>query len=167
MDNVLNLVYDDWPTGNTFPNANRPKQNHILKIKNDSNSPWMESYITMRIFKDVNVENYKINDIFKFPNKKFFYHVWHRTPLGYDYFDKNILPIDSIIVDLIKNSKNLDLIFMNEVEVDSKNSLKKLNSLLLSLSIDPSRVWVINNNQKLNDWKQELNIDVNLHSFKL
>jgi hypothetical protein len=56
---------------------------------------------------------------------------------------------------------------MNEVEVDSKDSLKKLNNILKLNNIDTSKVWVINNNPKLKEWKIELNTQVNVHSCQL
>jgi hypothetical protein len=167
MDNVLNLVYDDWPLGQEFPNANRPKDVDVLKKQYDINSPWEVSYKTMSNFKNVVISNHKIDDIGKFTNKKFFYHIWHRAPLVDNFFDKGILPVDKNIIDLIKNNKNLYLIFMNEVEVESKISLEKLNNILISNNIDASKVWVINNNQQLDDWKTELNTNINVHSCRL
>ena len=167
MDNVLNLVYDDWPSGVEFPNPNRPKYIDILQNEFDTNSPWEVSYKTMSNFDNVRTSNHRIQDVINFPNKKFFYHIWHRTPLIYSFFDKNILPIDDAIIYLIKNQKNLHLILMNEVEVETKISLEKLNNILILNNIDASKVCVINNNQKLKNWKTELNSDINIHSCRL
>ena len=167
MDNVLNLVYDDWPDGVEFPNANRPKAINVLTGTYSENSPFEISYKTMVNFKNVVISNNKIDDVKKFPNKKFFYHIWHRNPLIDNFFQNNRLPVDDNIINLVKNNKNLHLIFMNEVEVESKISLEKLNNILILNDIDASKIWVINNNQKLENWKRELNTNINVHSCRL
>lgn len=166
MDNVLNFVYDDWPVEQEFPNANRPKNINFIKVENDENLPWEVSYKTMAIFSNTIVKNYKINEVESNPNKIFYYHIWHRLPIS-NYLSNDILPVDSNILELLKIYKNLNLIFMNEVEVDSKYSLEKLNDMLLQNEVDTSKVWVINNNQKLQYWKNELNINLNVHSCKI
>lgn len=168
MNNFLNLVYDDWEEGNEFPNANRPKQiNNAVISTNTINCMWIPSYITLRVFDGLKIKNNKIDVITKYPNTKFYYHLWHRTPLIYDFFNNNLLPLDDYVIDLFKNNKNLNLIFMNETEVESKESLKKLNDLLIKNDMDVTRVYVVNNNQKLKVWKEELNTNINVHSSRI
>jgi hypothetical protein len=168
VSDVLNLVYDDWPEGTEYPNANRPKHLPTAPREYDTNSPWMPSYATMRGgFPGVITRNYVLKDVIQFPEMKFFYHVWHRNSLWHDFFSKGLLPIDEDVISMVKTQKNLHLIFMNETEVDYKESLKWLNDILLQKEINPSNVWVINNNQKLQDWKIELNTRINVHSCRL
>ena len=166
MDNVLNFVYDDWPIEKEFPNANRPKNINFIQSGHDENLPWEVSYKTMAIFQNTIIKNHKIDEVERNPNKIFYYHIWHRLPISH-YLNNDILPVDNNILELLKIHKNLNLIFMNEVEVDSKYSLQKLNDMLLQNEVDVSKVWVINNNQKLQYWKNELNINLNVHSCKM
>lgn len=163
----LNFVYDDWPDGQEFPNPNRPK-NYTMEMKqHDNNSPWMPSYTTMRAFPNIEIHHHKINIVSDYPDIQFYYHIWHRNPLVYNFFDKGQLPIDESVLIMFNNNKNLHLIFMNETEVEPKHSLEKLNELLIEKQLDSSRVWVINNNQKLSVWKEELNTKINVHSTRI
>lgn len=165
---VLNFVYDDWPIGNPFPFANRPKNfKGIERNKYDTNDEWLPSYVTMKAFPGIHIENHTIDSVMNFPEKKFYYHIWHRNPLYNNFFRKNILPLDNHIIELVKSVENLDIIFMNEAEIECKDSLKKLDELLKFSDIDASRFWVINNDSKLNSWKAELSTKINVHSCRL
>ncbi len=166
MDNFLNLVYDDWPKDQEFPNANRPINPAFWIDEDIKHYNFVTSYESMSAFKSVKIKNYKIEDVKNNPDMVFYYQVWSQSDLFIPFFRKNILPINASVIDYIKTYKNIYLIFMNQVEAVGEESLKNLNEILLNNEIDASKVWIITNNEKIEKYKEELNTNINVYSSK-
>jgi len=116
----------------------------------------------MRTFNYNNYKNYRIEEVEKNPDKNFYYIMWNRE-IRWLSIDNNILPISDYVIKLIKNNKNLRVIFINEQEAENKNSLIQLEKILKIYDIDPKQFWLISNSSKMLDHKNELNSEINIH----
>ena len=160
----INFVYDDWDEENNVPRANRPK---IVDFEEDTvNLPWLVSENPMRVFESTKVVNRKLEDVIKYPDEVFFYHVWHRDSLIWHFFSKGNLPVDDEIIRMVNQNPNLHLILMNECEFEFKNSLKLLDQIVKRLKLNPKQIWFINNNEKLEEYKLELQASINVHTAR-
>lgn len=164
MGYILNFVYDDWDEVKNIPRYNRLKS-----IKYPNNLSWEVSSYPMDIFENVEINNRRIEEIEIHPNEVFYYYVRIVWDVGsFDWhFINGLLPIDSIIVEKINNNNNLFLLLMNECEIETKDSLERLTNIVKSLGIDEKKVWFVNNNAKLNEYREELNSKINVHTTNL
>lgn len=164
MGYVLNLVYDKWNETEDIPIPNGLQWNE-LGYTNKNEVYYSLSSFQMKTFENMEVIDRRIEDVKMFPNENFFYHVWCITPFD-DFFCNGKLPISDHVIDLIRKNKNLYLIFMNECEYETEMSMKHLDNIINDLNINPDQVWMINNNSKLQEFKEELNCNINVHTNK-
>lgn len=68
--------------------------------------------------------------------------------------------------ELLRSQKNLFLIFLSEHEPDCELSFKYVHDYLLKNMINGNKVYYINNNAKLQDYKVLYNSDINVHSLQ-
>jgi hypothetical protein len=160
----INFVYDDWDECNNVPRANRPKK---VDYKQDTeNLSWLVSDHPMRVFNSTKVVNRKLKDVIEYPNELFFYHVWHRDSILWHFLSKGNLPVDDEIIRMVNQNPNLHLILMNECEFESKKALELLDEIIKRLKLDPKQIWFINNNEKLDEYKVNLQASVNVHTSR-
>ena len=161
MDNILNLVYDEWDEINNEPIPNGLK-NYDGYVVGDL----VRSDVSLSCFNFLKVKNYRLSDVEKYPDKKFYYHIWNRSLFSNNFFDNAILPINLDVIEFIKNNKNLDLIFANESETERVTGLQSLNNILKSLEIDRKKVWFIHNGVISKENELKLKDSINFYSTK-
>ena len=160
----LNFVFDEWDEERNTPKANRPK---IVDFEEDPvNVPWLVSENPMAVFESIKVVNRRLEDVIKYTNELFFYHVWHRDSIYWHFLNKDKLPVDDEIIRMVNQNPNLHLVLMNECEFESKKSLELLDKIIVRLKLNPKQVWFINNNEKLEDYRVELNSGINVHTTR-
>jgi hypothetical protein len=120
----------------------------------------------MRVFNRTVIENYRLEDVVNNPTQVYFYHVWFRMSLYPSFLSNNILPIDDEIVKFAKENLNFHLVFMNEGECEPKVTLEKLHEITATLGLNQRQVWLINNNEKLEDYKKEIGTFINVHATR-
>lgn len=170
MQKVFNIVYDVWDNENPIAN---------LKMK----YPWMHlsdpDNLILHYIDDTTYDNKftkkrcKINEIFK-SDDNFYYIVDHGGhQLEELFIDKrdgnNIIsmePFDEGMKELLRTQKNLFLMFLTEHEPDCEYSFKYLHDYLLENEIPQEKVYVVNNNAKLNDYKVSCNSKINIYSLQ-
>ena len=75
MDCILNFVYDVWDEEKNEPKPNRLKTySHPDDIEGTT---WRISTDPMKVFANVKINNRRIEDVEKYPDEVFFYHVWN------------------------------------------------------------------------------------------
>ena len=170
MNKVFNLVYDVWD--NEDPIAN-------LKIK----YPWMQltdpDNLILHYMDDTTYQSKfskkkcKIEEIFN-NEENYYYVVDHGgnqlMELFVDERDGNNTvindPFDEGMKELFRTQKNLFLMFLTEHEPDCELSFKYLHNYLEENNIPEKKVYVVNNNDKLNNYKVNYNSDINVHSLQ-
>lgn len=161
----INFVFDEWDIENDTPKPNRLK-NYVHQDDGSANDAWVLSVYPMAVFDGVVINPRKLQDVIDNPNEMFYYHVWHRNSLLHRFFSNDTLPVDNDILHLIRTTNNFHLILMNECEFEEKRALEYLDRILKKEKIDPKKVWFINNNEKLLEYKNELNVDFNVHTSR-
>jgi hypothetical protein len=167
---TFNLVYDVWD--NDSPIAN-------LKIK----YPWIHltdpDNLILHYMDDSTYQNKftkrrcKIEDIFN-SEEKYYYVVDHGGNQLIELFvdernGNNIItmdPFDEGMKELFRSQKNLFLMFLTEHEPDCEISFKYLHNYLVENNIPREKVYVVNNNAKLYDYKIDYNSDINVHPLQ-
>ena len=170
MNKIFNLVYDVWDNDNPIAN---------LKIK----YPWMQlsdpDNLILHYMDDTSyVDKFskkkcKIEEIFN-SEENYYYIVDYGgnqlIELFVDERDGNNVviydPFDEGIKELFRTQKNLFLMFLTEHEPDCELSFKHLHNYLVENNIPREKVYVVNNNAKLNDYKVNFNSEINIHSLQ-
>ncbi len=164
MDCILNFVYDVWDEENNVPKPNRLKTyNHPDDIEGVT---WRISTDPMKVFADVKINNRRMEDVEKYPEEVFFYHVWNINCYNNRFFSEGILPVDLDVIEKVKKHDNLYLIIMNECEFEKKQALERLDNIVKSIGLNPKKVWFIHNGEKLPEHKIELNTEINVHATR-
>jgi hypothetical protein len=170
MNKTFNLVYDIWDNDNVVPN---------LKIKYQNIHTSDPYYLILHYINDVTYSNKftnkrcKLEDIFN-SDENFYYVVNYGgnqlTEFFIDDSDINNIitkdPFDDRMKELLRSQKNLFLIFLSEHEPDCELSFKYVHDYLLKNMINGNKVYYINNNAKLQDYKVLYNSDINVHSLQ-
>jgi hypothetical protein len=170
MDKTFNLVYDIWEDGNAIPN---------LKIKCSNIHISDPYYLILHYIDDVTYSNKfinkrcKIDDVFN-SDENFYYVVNYGgnqlTELFVDDTDIHDIipkdPLDDNLKELFRTQKNLFLVFLSEHEPDCELGFKYVHDYLLDNKIEGNKVYLINNNAKLNDYKILYDSEINVHSLQ-
>ena len=161
---VLNLVYDDWDLEKNIPKPNRPKTN--ITPHPDDDRRWLTEMNMVSVLPSVKTVPRKLEDIIKYPDEVFFYYVWCRDTFFWDSFCKDRMPVDYEVIRMFNQNSNLYLLLMNECEFEPKDSLVSLERLIQTLKLDPNRIILVSNNEKLEDYKADLNISAQVYTTR-
>ncbi len=171
MDNFLNLVYDSWESDGVTPIANGYKFccENGLPCCEDIHTKWLfwKSHEVIRY--QLDYENYKIRrleDVSNHPEEMFFYLVWFRSSFKNGFFKKNLLPLSTDVLQVIKTHQNINIIFMNEQEAEDIETLTELTRVVDLYEIDPKRVWFMDNNERLGEYKNRIHTGINVHTTR-
>lgn len=169
-NNIFNLVYDEWigenPVPNLlskFPNSQMNDPEHLILHYQDDSS-YSHKFEKRK---------YALNDISKNPNLNFYYIINHGGINLHEFFldERNIDdvkivdPIDDRIKNLLRETKNLFLIFLTEHEPDNEKSFRIINEYFKNNNIPLHKIYVVNNNSKLIDYKIKYNSDINVYKL--
>ena len=189
IEKKLNLVYDDWDEESERP---RPNGNKIYGDVFWDGQNLITNYINRGLafefyedqfpeqsdrFKIVpcRMEEVKIN-----PNEKFYY------VIDYPQFDlckalscgpiecsekiqavlNRKLPMGDEVIEYLKNQDNFFLMMLTAHEPEGKRAFQCLKEFIEKNSINPKKIFIVNNNSKLNELKHKCELDVNVHSIK-
>jgi hypothetical protein len=189
IEKTINLVYDDWDeeSGRPRPNGNKIYGNEFWNgqnlITNYTNiGPAFEFYqdqfpepsdrfriVTCRL------EEVKIN-----PNEKYYYVIDHANsnlcralscgPV--DNWEKiqavidRKPPIGDEVMEYLRNQNNFFLMMLTAHEPEGEQSFQCLKDFIDKHSIPPKKIFIVNNNSKLNELKHKHELDINVHSIK-
>ena len=162
---IMHLAYDTWDSDNFSP----------IKSNMEEFFSDVEAY-----YKDVNsftnffkiphpyYLKYPIEDVNKYKDRKFFYIL---TTLNGGSITKKILnyksPFDEKITKIFKENKNLNIIISNEQEIEDLNFLKQINYWSKINNLDQSRIYILNNNTRLEEYKSLLNAKFNVYTTSI
>ena len=153
MNNILNLVFDNWDNEKPIFNGKiKYPKNHFWDIED-----FVKSYINSfsNTGDEIKVNTCKITEVYENPNQKYYYFICHAT-INLDEIIKDDLIISNEIKECLKLCNNFNVVFFSHHESDNENGFKILNNS----NLPKNQLYVINNNYKLNDY-------VNLHNSKI
>lgn len=158
MGDFLNLVYDNWTNKESAPPPNCELQ--------FGEGAFRRFEGLLHFFNFKNFKRFTLNDVSKHPEENFYYVIGHVHELGWALKARNELPIPTEVIKTMKENKNLNVIFINEHEVETEETILLINKKILSYELDPSQFYVINNNYKLQEYKEKNNLLLNVHTVK-
>jgi hypothetical protein len=153
MNNVLNLVFDNWVDEKPIFNGKiKYPKNHFWDIED-----FVKSYVNS--FSDtgdeIKVNTCKITEVYENPNQKYYYFICHAT-INLNEIIKDDLIISDEIKECLKLCDNFNIVFFSHHESDNENGFKILNNS----NLPKNQIYIINNNYKLNEY-------VNVHNSKI
>jgi hypothetical protein len=164
---VLNIVYDDWDKETDTPYAN------CLRYYNNGWHFWMgeglpDHWINHQWVDPIKhpnkyiINKCKLNDVVESPNQNYYYVIGHAHSSITDMF-RIKPPLSQEIIGYLKNYKNFFVMFRTEHESDNETSFVALLNFISQQSINPKQIYVVNNNDKLDEYKKKHNTNVNVH----
>jgi hypothetical protein len=174
MERSINLIYDDVENVSVYADESarsaevrrKYKRNGQLAsgIDTDFGEGWFEVIGSYELY---SANFFHIDEVEKRPNEKFYYIISTGGELK-KLIKKigGILPLTERIKVVLKKSKNLKIIFMNSHECDTPDVLEFMDSQIKSEGLDTSQFYLINNNYKLKEKKEEISSNINVHNIK-
>ncbi len=158
MGNFLNLVYDDWHHNAAQPNINGEKEfgaNNFRRIDG-----------LMNFYEFKNFKRFRLTEVKNYPDENFYYVIGHIHEIGHALKAHNILPLPTKVIKHLKENPNLYVIFLNEHEVETEETVIGIEKWVIDKGIDPKQIYVINNNYNLKKYKEDNNLSLNVHTIK-
>lgn len=173
---TFNLVYDVWdevnnkptPNGEEYFNNNNSISDGISLLNHCITQTKREEFIT---------KNCRIDEVKRKPNENYYYVVNYHEPTSFivDYVEelngdfklnsseKELINFD--IKHMLKNYPNFKILLITEHEPTNEIEFIKILKYFELNGIDLDKVYCINNNSKLNEYKDKFNSRVNVYKI--
>jgi hypothetical protein len=189
VEQKLNLVYDDWDeeSGKPRPNGNKIYGNEFWNGQNLITN-YINKGLAFGFYEDQfpNISdrfitfNCRIEDVSKNPKEKYYY------VLDYYRFDlcralscgpvdnwetiQAVIdrkpPIGDEVMDYLRNQSNFFLMMLTAHEPEGEQAFQCLKEFINKHSIPPKKIFIVNNNSKLNELKHKFELEINVHPIK-
>lgn len=170
---VFNIVYDVWDEIDDSPIPNLKSSYPHFQM----NDP---SHLILHYQNDASYDDKfekkkcKLNEVIENPNQKYYYIVNHGGIDAEEFFsykseiiseDQTIKPLSQSVIEFIKKYNNFFIIFLTEHEPDSEKSFKIIYNYILNNGIDERKIYIVNNNSKLLDYKIKYESNINVYKL--
>lgn len=154
---TLNVVYDKWSEDlNTYyPN-----------LYFDSNEKRYRIVIGFfRFYKMFNdVRNCTLDEVFKNKNENYYYFI-NGDNISNHFSDVQKFPFSDEVKKCLIECENFNIVLLNEHEYETKKFISLIDSISKREGYDKKRIYLWNNNSKLNQYKEELGTELNVYSL--
>jgi hypothetical protein len=189
VERKLNLVYDDWDEESGRP---RPNGNKIYGDEFWNGQYLITNYINVgpafEFYQDqfpepsdrFRIVTCRLEEVKNNPNEKYYYVIDHANsnlcralscgPV--DNWEKiqavidRKPPIGDEVMEYLRNQDNFFLMMLTAHEPEGEQSFQCLKDFIDKHSIPPKKIFIVNNNSKLNELKHKHELDINVHSIK-
>jgi hypothetical protein len=155
----LNVVYDNWDkrTGTPLPNLQNILGENKFRVVNG-------------LFYFYNIQNYinchKLDSVYENKKEKFYYFIngindIYNTILNND----GKLPLPPSVEKCFIECDNFNIVFLSEHEYETEECFKLLIKISSEKNFDTSRIYIVNNNSKLDYYKEKYQTEINVHSL--
>jgi hypothetical protein len=156
---TLNLVYDNWDM-----QTNRPIRGNSEELYPNTFHMNMDSVVGSLQFDKRLIRRYRLEDVPKMKNQTFFYFVTLIPGILSENIKAGKPPINRNAVNTLKECSNFNIIIMNEQEAERKETLVLLDKWSKELELNQGQIWFSNNNPRLQEFKDEIGTEINVHS---
>jgi hypothetical protein len=157
MGDFLNVVYDNWTENNTpRPNLENMFGENKFKVVNG-----LFGYYEMMF----RVKLWNIKDVYNSPNENFYYFI---NPIGnslHIFHQYGDIPLPEDVKKCMLECNNFNIVFLNEHEYEEYEYLEFIHNKSINNGYDHSRIFVLNNNSKLETYKKELGTSINVYTL--
>ena len=189
VERKLNLVYDDWDeeSGRPRPNGNKIYGNEFWNGQN-----LITNYINVgpafEFYQDQFPEpsdrfrmvTCRLEEVKNNPNEKYYYVIDHANsnlcralscgPVDNWETIQAVIdrkpPIGDEVMEYLRNQDNFFLMMLTAHEPEGEQSFQCLKDFIDKHSIPQKKIFIVNNNSKLNELKHKHELDINVHSIK-
>jgi hypothetical protein len=111
-----------------------------------------------------NIRNCVLQEVYENPNENYFYFI-NSDNFNHHVNEINSIPLPEEVKECFNKCLNFHIIFLNEHEFESENFIIFLDYIIKKENLDYRRLYMINNNSKLEYYKQKYNISYNVFSL--
>jgi len=151
---TLNLIYDNWQN-------NEPQKNGIDYLENKRlfDSEEIINHINHKsIENELVVKKCKLENIKE--NEKYYYIISYNAPILSILYELN-----QNVIDAVQKYNNLYLVYLSEHEYVDESEFIEVNYFLKNKGIDLSKIYLINNNSKLDEYKIKYLSRINVYKI--
>jgi len=163
----IHLVYDNWK-------GNRPKHNleKFLGSGGFRDERYFFEFYERFFYEQLGYEKslpcrrHRIEDVYKYPNRKFFYGL--KTSLSLEeIFCVRTAKFSKQLIRCLQDCDNIKVIFIREHESETLSDLSCITKFLNSNKIAENKFIILSNNPKSEEYKKILNSDIVIHKLNL
>jgi hypothetical protein len=150
MGDFLNILTGDYEEIDEkyYYQIREPKEHKFSKIKN--------------VLESIGINNVIECNSIQNNNENYYYFIYQLSDLR---FLELSAFLTSEFIELLKNNKNLNVVFLNEHESETEENYILLTQSILKQQLNPNQFYFINNNSNLGYYKIKNN-GVNVHSLR-
>ena len=111
-----------------------------------------------------NIKNCTLDEVFDNPNENYYYFI-NSDNISHHISDEQTLPLPVKVRECFLQYPNFNIVLLNEHEYETKNFISQIDTICKNENLDSKRIYIWNNNSKLNQYKEELNTDLNVYSL--
>lgn len=172
MNKVFNIVYDKWDDDKGIPHPNLKMSFPHLQM-NDPDSLILHYQDDTSFVDKFSKRKCNFNEVIENPNQNYYYIISHGGVNAHEMFiderdihNVNLLdPLEQHIKDFVKKYDNFYIIFLTEHEPDNEKSFKIINEYMINNDINTKKIYIVNNNSKLQEYKKKYNSDINVYKL--
>jgi hypothetical protein len=156
--NVLNIVYDKWDETNNEYFANlypATKDYYRYRIQ-------IGLFRFYNMFKEIRSCN--VDEVWLNPNVNYFYFI-NGDNMHNHFREENTIPLPKKVRECFINCKNFNIILLNEHEFESDSFIIFIDKIVKSENLDSGRIYMLNNNSKLNEYSEKHNLNIQVYSL--
>jgi hypothetical protein len=172
MDKVFNIVYDKWDEEKGIPHPNLKLSFPRLHMIDPDGliSHYQDDTSFTDKFKK---KKCSFDEVIQNTNQKYYYIINHSGINAHEMFidesdmrDLKIIdPLDVQIKYFLNNYDNFYVMFLTEHEPDNEKSFRLINDYVIHNGINTKKIYIVNNNSKLNEYKLKYNSDINTYKL--
>lgn len=168
QEKTVNLLYTSWSDENTpIPNGKDLDYSEICENSHYFDfGNFVETHLNNNSFiqdnRKIKINKCKIEEVKD--NAKYFYVLCH-VNLTLNEMIKHRFPVHDKVISLIKQGKDVNVIFCKEHEPECKFGIERLSDEIKKLDLDESKFYVLNNNVNTKNQIENLSSKINSHKL--
>ena len=172
IEKTFNLVYDRWDEVNGIPHPNLKLLFPTLQM-NDPDSVILHYQDDTTYTNKFKKKRCKFHEVIENPNQNYYYVISHGGVNAHEMFlderdihnVKKLNPIERHVIDFVKKYDNFFIMFLTEHEPDNEKSFILINEYFLQNKVNTKKIYIVNNNSKLDEYKIKYNSDINVYKL--
>lgn len=157
MDKLLNVVYDNWVDGEARPNFENTVGPHRFR-----------TVFGFFMFYDIldKVKECRLEEVYQRPNENFYYFINSINDIEHLIEDRGgVIPFPDNVLKCFETCSNFNLVFLIEHEYESEQCFLLMRSIAEQNKWDLSKIYMVNNNSKLDHYKMKHGSGLNVFSL--
>ena len=155
---TLNVVYDKWSEDNNVYYANlHPFDDSIYRYR-----------IVIGLFRFYglfnDIRNCNLAEVYEKPNENYYYFI-NGDNMYHHYTNLKTIPLPIKVRECFEKCKNFNIVLLNEHEYEPEDFIILIDNIVKNENLDPNRFYMLNNNSKLELYKEKH--DISIHLFSL